>query len=481
VKKRVVTGTTIRWAGLLVLALLFAGCSPTGCIQGGIVDGNGYPVKGLKVTITNMDTHKQLVTHTDSYGNYLYTFPPLGSYTLSASRYGYEDLTLAFDYMGGTLELKQRVMANLSTVEVFTIQPPSLASMETVQPDIASRDVTVYLPPSYREISDRRYPVIYYLHGNGQNNWTFFREYSVVTMNLQSLMDELTGTGQIPEAIMIVPNGDLPLDWIESPWRGSFFTDSSVNGKFQTFVAEDLVDCMEHNADHCLWPDSDEGLRIISDGASRGIVGLCMGVIGALNVALRYPGQYAAVANNFGPVSLNEILFPFGEGVEPIVMQLIDNPQFEEFALERLKAVYPALDPEHYPDNKLPVELGTGEIVLTTDVDPTNPGGPEVELWSNFYLDNDPYTYLAAHPEAIEGLSFYLDCGDHDTLQLWDNNAAFSALLESLGLPASLEMTPENRHFFEIYPNLGHVDMEGQSRVIKALTFTANHLETEAF
>ena len=479
-KERGKNGSIVKWVAALIAAACFAGCSPTGCIQGGVVDGNGYPIKGLQVTLTHEGTHQRFVTHTDSLGNYLYLFLPGGGYSLSASRSGYDDLAMTFDYMGGTVDLKRQVMANQSTVKVFTFEPPTLSPMAAVRPDIASRDVTVYLPPSYTEISHRRYPSIYFLHGNGQTHETFFKPYVWFSFNLQSIMDELIATGQIPETILIVPNGDLPLDWIDSPWRGSYFTDSSVNGNFQTFVAEDLVDCMEGNENHCLWPDSDEGLRILRDGASRGIVGLCMGVIGSLNIAMRYPDRFSVVANNFGPVSFNEFIIPFGEGVTPIIMQYLENPNFTDFVKERLKAIYPAVDPEHYPNNRFPLDVGpVGELRMAMDSDPRDPGGPQVEVWSNFYLDNDPYTYLAAHPEVVESLSFYLDCGDHDTLQFWDNNAAFSALLEAYGLPASQEMTPENRHFYEIYPNAGHVDLEGRERVSKALTYTAIHLATE--
>ena len=192
-KERGKNGSIVKWVAALIAAACFAGCSPTGCIQGGVVDGNGYPIKGLQVTLTHEGTHQRFVTHTDSLGNYLYLFLPGGGYSLSASRSGYDDLAMTFDYMGGTVDLKRQVMANQSTVKVFTFEPPTLSPMAAVRPDIASRDVTVYLPPSYTEISHRRYPSIYFLHGNGQTHETFFKPYVWFSFNLQSIMDELSG------------------------------------------------------------------------------------------------------------------------------------------------------------------------------------------------------------------------------------------------------------------------------------------------
>ena len=253
-----------------------------------------------------------------------------------------------------------------------------------------------------------------------------------------------------------------------------------MNGAFETYVSQDLIECVETNRDNCLWDGRDEGYRVIPSGASRGVHGICMGGIGAMNMALHGPGRFAAVASNIGPVSFDQFIHPFQAELDPLLDQLRHDPDFLVFLVERMKAVYMALDPEHFPDNEFPVWFGPlGHMNMTYVTDPENPSGRPVELWSNFYLDNDPYTYLAEHPEAAEGLSFYLDCGSGDDLQLYDNNAAFSALLEDLGLPPSRDLGPDNRHFFEIYPSKHHVDEEVKERVMMALTFLARHLEVE--
>src|SRR4030095_1817523 len=57
------------------------------------------------------------------------------------------------------------------TIEHITVHGKALeGNLEGDSPD---RDVTVYLPPSYARDQNRRYPVIYLLHGYGGRDNTF--------------------------------------------------------------------------------------------------------------------------------------------------------------------------------------------------------------------------------------------------------------------------------------------------------------------
>ncbi|MFC1889950.1 alpha/beta hydrolase-fold protein [Thermodesulfobacteriota bacterium] len=460
-----------------LLGLILGGCK----VHGIVYDSNNYPIKGIQVQLTDMSTGEVMVGITNGEGEFNFNPVSDGQYRLTASRYGYQDLVKTFDKVLDDHLVKDAVMVNKSTVMVHRFEPPSLTPMKEIEPEIAVRDFSVYLPPSYQLMADKHYPVIYLLHGNGHNHLSYFNPYDIqlgLGTNLQSIMDELIAHGLSQELILVIPDGNLPLTWVPSVNRGSFFTNSAYNGDFERFVAEDLVDCIENNADHCLWDDSDFGYRVIPSGGSRAIDGICMGGLGALNMGFHYPGRFAAVACNFGLATLNEFIFPFGEGVDPILTKYFGDEDFAEFVNQRIEAMFAAFDGEHYPDYILPISFGPeGEVIMTMVENPEDPEGPLVELWSHFFLRYDPRFYLMDHPEAIEGLSFYLDCGDHDSYQLWDNTAAISAALEDLGLEPSLSLGPENRHFYEIYPNLAHVDFETHGRVVKALTFLANHLD----
>jgi len=447
-----------------------------------MVDRNGYPIRDQPIDLLDAYGETAGRARTDRFGDFEFQATAIGRLNINARRAGFEDFAAEFSYGGGIKHLGALVMENRSRIAVHAFYPPSLDEMMCKSERIARRQFTVYLPPSYDVEKGRRYPTIYVLHGNGHFHLSLFLPLNRLgsSINLQSVMDELIAHDLIPETILVVPNGALPWDWVGSFFSGSFFVDSSVNGAFETYVTQDVIECVETNRDHCLWDDRDKGYRVIPAGASRGIHGICMGSIGAMNMALHNPGKFVAVASNFGPVSFDQFVHPFLDGVEPLLAQLRYDPKFQVFLKERMKAIFMAIDPEHFPDNELPVWFGPmGRMQMTYVTDPEDPTGPLVELWSNFYLDNDPYSYLAEHPEAAEGLSFYLDCGSGDDLQLYDNNAAFSALLTKLGLPPLLNLEPGNRHFFEIYPSEHHVDEMTRERVMMALTFLARHLEVE--
>ena len=79
------------------------------------------------------------------------------------------------------------------------------------------RRIRVYTPPGYS--ADRKYPVLYLLHGLGWNDleWTEVRHAEVV-------IDNLLAEGKIQPMIMVFPNGDssMTVDQIEAagggPW-----------------------------------------------------------------------------------------------------------------------------------------------------------------------------------------------------------------------------------------------------------------------
>ena len=443
-----------------------------GCIHGNVVDVNDYPIRDLELSLADLDTGAEYRTTTGDGGAFEFEGVPNGSYRLTAERYGYEPFALDVEYTGMNLSL-ELAMENRSRVEYRTFEPPALAPMKAICPGIALRQFAVYYPPSYDREPERLYPIIYWLHGNGQNPETFFRDVWF-GVNLQSVMDEMIAFDLVEETVLVVPDGELPESWIDSVFRGSFFVNSAFNGDFEDYLAVDLVDCVEENADDCLG-DGSGGLRVISDGRSRGIVGMCMGVTGALNVALKYTGQYAAVGGNFGIPSFNELIYPFTGNVTPFLQRYIEeDPWVTDFLDERSDAFFASLDGDHFPENEFPLQPD-GSLTMVEDLD--NPG-ELVELWTTYYLDTDPYTYLVNHPEAVDALSFYLDIGDSDQMQLEENNMAFSALLEELGLPSSTSLGPDARHHFEIFHANGHVDpFQTKPQIMKAIQFVSNHLD----
>ncbi len=141
--------------------------------------------------------------------------------------------------------------------------------------DPADQDVAVYLPPSYRSASPKRYPSLYLLHGFDSNirAWT---SHGYQEMNLQQSMDALIAAGEVREMIVIVPNG-------RNSYLGSFYTNSIVSGGWEDFVDRDLVTYM------------DSHYRTIPQAASRGVAGHSMGGYAAIMMGMKHPELFGAV------------------------------------------------------------------------------------------------------------------------------------------------------------------------------------------
>jgi putative tributyrin esterase len=124
----------------------------------------------------------------------------------------------------------------------------------------------VLLPPGYAS-SNRRYPVLYLLHGlfGRYDDW-------VTRTNLADYAANY-------EVIIVTPEG-----------HDSWYTDSATvtTDKYESYVIRELI------------PDVDARFRTIKDRRGRGVAGLSMGGYGALKFAFKYPDQFAFAASMSG-------------------------------------------------------------------------------------------------------------------------------------------------------------------------------------
>lgn len=126
----------------------------------------------------------------------------------------------------------------------------------------------VYLPPSYETNTEKRYPVIYFLHG--------FGDPADEIMQWESSLDSYFSENPDREMIVVSVSGTNSLG-------GSFYVDSPVCGGWETYVVSEAV------------PLVDSTFRTIAKKESRGLFGFSMGGFGALNIALRHPDIFCGV------------------------------------------------------------------------------------------------------------------------------------------------------------------------------------------
>lgn len=124
------------------------------------------------------------------------------------------------------------------------------------------------LPPSYDTGKTRTYPVLYWLHGLGENEQTF------VDFGGWNLVENLQEKKHIGEYIIVIPDG------------GRSFYINSHNGKmrYEDFFIREFLPAVEKK------------FRTKSGRANRGIAGVSMGGYGALRFAFEYPNLFSAVS-----------------------------------------------------------------------------------------------------------------------------------------------------------------------------------------
>lgn len=136
--------------------------------------------------------------------------------------------------------------------------------------DSPDRSVIIYLPQGYEENPDKRYPVIYLLHGYSDDPFIWTK-----TRNISNICDTLIEQGAIQHMIIVMPNA-------KNKYLGSWYTNSSVAGNWEDFITQDLVAYV------------DSTYRTIPLSASRGIAGHSMGGYGAMKLAMKHPDIYGA-------------------------------------------------------------------------------------------------------------------------------------------------------------------------------------------
>jgi S-formylglutathione hydrolase FrmB len=128
------------------------------------------------------------------------------------------------------------------------------------------RQFGLLLPPDY-ETSARRYPVVYLLHGSGQQHATWGRA---------ALLDHTTG------AIVVMPDMDR---------TRYVLSDGVVDPHVETFITRELIDHI------------DATYRTLPSRESRAIAGLSIGGLGAMLLGLRHPDRFGAIGSFSAPLN----------------------------------------------------------------------------------------------------------------------------------------------------------------------------------
>ena len=182
---------------------------------------------------------------------------------------------------------------------------------ETLKENLIGEDgskvIWVYLPPSY-EFTEKRYPVIYVLHGfNGTSK--------SLTRKMKSAMDRMIFSEEMQEAIAVFVDGS-------NRFGGSQYLSSPTIGDYETYIRRDLVDWI------------DRQYRTIPHRDSRGITGFSMGAYGSMHLSLKYPEVFGVVVAQAGTYDFkDDLIESFTEkgGVVLTLMEPLKQKSGDEF------------------------------------------------------------------------------------------------------------------------------------------------------
>lgn len=184
------------------------------------------------------------------------------------------------------------IMRKIGTSLLLLIPFLALSQSGTVFDDLSmpskildmDRKFAIYLPPDY-ETSQRSYPVLYLLHGAGddQSGW-------VLKGEVKRIMDKAIARGKSTAMIVVMPDA-------QTGQRG-YFNSPDGDWRYEDFFFDEFI------------PHIESTYRIIADKRNRSIAGLSMGGGGSFIYALHRPDLFYSscpMSASTGPAQLEDV------------------------------------------------------------------------------------------------------------------------------------------------------------------------------
>lgn len=286
------------------------------------------------------------------------------------------------------------------TVRTEQITVHSAALEGNLEGNTPDRAVTVYLPPDYDTNAQKRYPVLYALHGYSINNEIWSKE-----IKTPQTIDGAYSSG-VKGMIVVLPNS-------QTVHNGSMYSSSVTTGDWETFIARDLVDYI------------DSHYRTLPRRESRGLAGHSMGGYGTVRIGMKHPEVFSALYA-MSPCCLSARGAPSAE--EGLKLEALKTPaetQSLNFFVRATLAVASAWSPNPKKP-PLYLDLPTREGVVQPDV---------VARWAA----NAPISMIHQYiPNMRQYKAIAFDVGDRDGLKT--DTEALHTILSNYSVDNSFEV-----------------------------------------
>lgn len=162
------------------------------------------------------------------------------------------------------------------------------------------REYAIYLPRDYKINTDKKYPVLYLLHGGGGSHTDWPKQGS-----LEGVANQLITSDAAAEMIIVCPEaGKDFMNYFNNPdWR------------YEDYFFEELIPYIESN------------YRVIADRQHRAIAGLSMGGGGSAVYAVHHPEKFSSVYIMSAYLKRQTELFwiDFNEPTQKKIHQLVED------------------------------------------------------------------------------------------------------------------------------------------------------------
>jgi hypothetical protein len=290
--------------------------------------------------------------------------------------------------------------------------------------DPAARPLWIYHAPA---AGDEPLPTVYVIQGYlGQvDSWA--NRFPFEPSMLERL-DDLFAGGDCPPALVVFVDA-----W--TSYGGSQFLNSPSTGPYLDYLCDEVVPFVESRYATLPGPEH------------RGLSGKSSGGYGAMVVPMLRPDVFGALASHAGdalfeccylpnfPELARKLRDEFDGSWERFWEQFrasdhLDMERFENFDLYGYAAAY-SPDPRRPGQALLPFDVATGRL--------------DDDVWAQ-WLEKDPVRMAPLHADALRSMRrIYLDAGKADEWFLDLGAQAFSAELDKLGVPHTLELF-EGKH-----------------------------------
>lgn len=278
--------------------------------------------------------------------------------------------------------------------------------------DPSVRDLIVYTPPGYITDSYTTYPAIFVLPSFGNDNLSSLK-HDPFSYSLIDRLEKLNEEQKCGKMIMVFVNCFNRLG-------GSQYINSPAIGQYEDYIIEEIIPFIDTRYDI----------------SKKAVIGKSSGGYGALNLAMRHPESFDAIAAHSFDSQFEYCYLPdFPAAIR--TLERHEKPskwlkEFWELEDKRTKDDYATLNilsmSAHYSPS-----LRSKDLRLDLPFEDLT-GAFKMEVWER-WKQNDPINLLDVFSENLKKIKYiYLDCGTKDEFNLNIGTKIFSNKCKALGI-----------------------------------------------